>query len=283
MIDRSRIRRAFARAAPRFDSGDFLHREIRERLLERLLAVAAEPGLILDLGSGTGGATPGLKKRFPAAQILSLDSSPAMLAAAPPAQWNVCADAGALPVAGGRVDLIVSNLMLHHCPDPTAVLTEARRILSDRGLLMLTTFGRASFNELGRAWATADRFTHISPFFDILDLGNLCTASGFIEPVLDNQELTVTYDSLTRIMGDLRRAGSTNATEGRNRGLTGRGTWQRLQAAYDRLRGPDGKLPVTLEIIFCIAWAGDRTTPGDEVEIPVDDIHRLRRIARGSR
>jgi len=283
LIDRSCIRRAFARAATHFDSGDFLHREIRERLLERLLAVAAEPGLILDLGSGTGGATPGLNKRFPAAQILSLDSSPAMLAAAQPSAWKVCADADALPVSDGRVDLVFSNLMLHHCPDPAAVLTEARRVLSSRGLLMVTTFGRTSFNELGRAWATADRFTHISPFFDIQDLGNLCTSCGFTEPVLDSQELTVTYDNLARIMGDLRQAGSTNATEGRNRGLTGRGRWQRLQAAYDRFRGPDGKLPVTLEIIFCIAWAGDRPAPGDEVEIPVGDIHRLRRLARENR
>jgi malonyl-CoA O-methyltransferase len=274
MIDQSRIRHTFARAAAHFDSNDFLHQEVRERLLERLLAIVAEPAWIVDLGAGTGGATPGLTSRFPTARILSVDSSPAMLAAGQATQLRVCADAAGLPLAEGSVDLVISNLMLHHCPDPTAVLTEARRVLSDQGLLLLTTFGRRSLTELGRAWATADRFTHIAPFFDMLDLGNLFAATGFAEPVLDSQTLTVTYDSLGRMMRDLRSAGSTNSTDGRNRGLTGRGTWRRLAAAYDQLRGADGKLPVTLEIIFGVTWAGRRTKGGHEVEISVDAIRR---------
>ena len=139
---------------------------------------------------------------------------------------------------------------------------------------MFTTFGRNSLIELGRAWATADRFTHIAPFFDIQELGNLLTSSGFIEPVLDIQTLTVTYDNLTAMLQDLRSAGSSNSTDGRNRGLTGRGAWQRLNAAYNQLRGPDGKLPVTLEIIFVLAWAGRRSGTEGEVEIPVDAIRK---------
>jgi len=277
MIDQSRVRRAFTRAAAQFDASDFLHREIRERLLERLLAISAEPAWIIDLGAGTGGATGGLKARFPDAKILSVDSSPAMLTAGKTLQHAVCADAANLPLIDGCADLVFSNLMLHHCPDPTATLSEARRVLSDRGLLMFTTFGSASFIELGRAWATADPFTHIAPFFDLQDLGTLLTSSGFTEPVLDRQTLTVTYDELPRLMQDLRNAGSTNVTTGRARGLTGRATWQRLVAAYDRLRNPDGKLPVTLEIVFALAWAGGKAGQVGDIEIPVDRIRRVHR------
>ncbi len=277
MIDQSCIRQAFARAAVDFDAHDFLHREVRERLLDRLSAVVAEPTWIVDLGAGTGGATPALKFRFSEAQILSVDSSAAMLRAGATTEIPVCADAACLPLADGRVDLVISNLMLHHCPDPAAALTEARRVLSDHGLLLMTTFGRASFNELGRAWATADPFTHIAPFVDLRDLGDLLTQSGFTEPVLDCQTLTITYDDLTSMMRDLRRAGATNATDGRNRGLTGRNVWQRLSAAYDQLRNADGKLPVTLEIIFALAWAGRRSSGRGEIEIAVDTIRNARR------
>ncbi len=274
MLDPSRIRRAFARAATDFDRNDFLHREIRERLLERLLALTADPAWIVDLGAGTGGALPGLQSRFPDAHIASIDSSPAMLAVNYKAQQGICADAACLPLADNCADMVISNLMLHHCPDPATVLSEARRVLSARGLLLLTTFGRNSLNELGRAWATADQFAHIAPFFSIQDLGNLLTATGFTEPVLDCQTLTITYDTLAGMMSDLRNAGSTNATDGRQHGLTGRGTWQQLSAAYDQLREPDGKLPVTLEIIFSLAWAGDHREKGDEIEIPVAAIRR---------
>jgi malonyl-CoA O-methyltransferase len=275
MIDQARIRRAFARAAAHFDAQDFLHREVLERLLERLLAVTVEPDRIIDLGAGTGNATPDIQNRFPTAQILSVDSSAQMLAAGKPAPSRLCAEAAKLPLIDACSDLVISNLMLHHCPDPAVVLTEARRVLSDQGALMLTTFGRNSFIELGRAWASADPFTHIAPFFDIQDLGNLLTTSGFTEPVLDIQTLTITYDNLTRMMQDLRSAGSTNSTNDRNRGLTGRGAWQRLTDAYDQLRGADGKLPVSIEIIFVLAWAGKHNTAGGEVEIPIDTISRV--------
>ena len=275
MIDRTRIRRAFARAAAHFDAQDFLHREVRERLLERLLAVTVEPKRIIDLGAGTGTATAAIKNRFPTAQILLVDSSAQMLAAGKPAPSRLCAEAANLPLADACSDLVISNLMLHHCPNPAAVLTEARRVLSDQGALMLTTFGRNSFMELGRAWASADPFTHIAPFFDLQDLGNLLTTSGFTEPVLDIQTLTITYDNLTRMMQDLRSAGSTNSTDDRNRGLTGRGAWQRLTEAYDQLRGADGKLPVSIEIIFVLAWAGKHNKAGGEVEIPIDAIRKV--------
>lgn len=276
MIDPTRIRRTFDRVAKTFDDTDFLHRGIRERLLERLDAIVIRPDRILDLGAGTCSATPALSARYPDARILSIDVSHTMLATGPATEWRICADAAGLPLADGCADLAISNLMLHHCPDPTAVLAEVRRVLSADGVLMLTTFGRNSLAELGRAWATADRYTHIAPFFDIQDLGDLFAATGFTEPVLDCQTLTVTYDTLPKMMRELRHAGSTNATDGRNRGLTGRGTWQRLTAAYDQLREPGGKLPVTLEILFGITWAGQRKIRDGEIEIPVD------RISRGS-
>ncbi|MDP6675012.1 MAG: methyltransferase domain-containing protein [Gammaproteobacteria bacterium] len=275
MIDQLRIRHAFTRAAAGFDAGDFLHREVRERLLDRLQAVTAEPARIIDLGAGTGAATPGLQSRFPAAHILSIDSSAAMLTAGSAVQHGLCADAAHLPLVDDCADMVVSNLMLHHCPDPVAVLTEARRVLSTQGFLVLTTFGRKSLLQLGRGWASADQFTHISPFFDLQELGNLLTATGFTEPVLDIQTLTVTYDTLEKIMVDLRSAGSTNATDGRNRGLTGRNTWSRFAAAYDQLRESDGKLPVTLEIIFTLAWAGKYREDSNEIEIPVEAIGKL--------
>lgn len=278
MIDQSRIRRAFDKAAAHFDATDFLHREVRERLIDRLLAVAAEPSSVVDLGAGTGAATQALKKRFPNADVLSVDLSHAMLAAGTSTEWAVCADAAALPIPDGSVDLLFSNLMLHHCADPASALAEMRRVLADSGLLLFATFGRASLIELGRAWATADRHTHIAPFFDIIDLGNLLGTSGFAEPVLDIQTLTVTYDNLEPLMRDLRGAGSTNATEERNRGLTGRRTWQLLASAYDRLRGPDGKLPVTLEIVFGLTWAGKRTQSGGDIEIPIANIGGTREI-----
>ncbi|MFW2403323.1 MAG: methyltransferase domain-containing protein [Gammaproteobacteria bacterium] len=277
MLDQQLIRRGFERAATGFDEHDFLHREIRERLLDRLAAVRIEPTLVIDLGAGTAAATPALAKRFPQATILPIDLTPAMLMAGDATGAALCADAAHLPLADATADVVFSNLMLHHCPDPAAVLTEARRVLRSPGLLIFTTFGPNSLLELGRAWATADRFSHISPFADMHNIGDALVRAGFAEPVIDSQVLTVTYGAVDSLIADLRNAGSINATVDRNRGLTGRAAAQRLYAACRAQADADGRIPITLDVVFGIAWAGEkppRRNPNDPIEIPIERLGR---------
>lgn len=275
MLDQKIIRRGFARAAPDFEEHAFLHREIRGRLLDRLRAVRIEPDAVLDLGAGTGAALAPLRARFPHAMIIPIDLTPAMLAAG--AASGVCADAARLPLADGSVDIVFSNLMLHHCPAPDAVLRETRRVLRPGGVVLFSAFGPTTLLELGRAWATADRFSHIVPFTDMHDLGDALLACGFAEPVLDNQVLTITYGDFQRMVADLRHAGASNPTEGRNRGLTGRTAAVRLRDACHALAGPDGRWPITIEVIFAVAWAADprpRTGPAGEIEIPLERLRQ---------
>jgi len=279
MLDQNAIRRGFERAAAGFDEHAFLHREIRGRLLDRLQAVRIEADTVVDLGAGTGAAVPDLQRRFPGAAILPVDLTPAMLSAGAAAVAGICGDAARLPLPDDSIDVVFSNLMLHHCPDPSAALADVRRVLRSPGVALFTSFGPTSFLELGRAWATADRFTHVAPFMDMHDLGDALIRSGFAEPVLDSQVLTITYGEFDRLVADLRGAGAANATEGRNRGLTGRASAERLRAACAALAGPDGRFPLTIDVIFAIAWADEpapRPQPGGEIEIPVDRVRRQR-------
>jgi malonyl-CoA O-methyltransferase len=193
----------------------------------------------------------------------------------------VCGDAGKLPINNQCIDLIFSNLLLQHCPDPITVLAEARRILRYPGVFAFTTFGPDSLRELREAWFNVDSFTHIAPFMDMHDLGDALIHAGFAEPVMHRESLQVTYQSLDRALADLRGAGSINATSDRNRGLTGQKTWQRLTDGYEPYRNADGKLPVTIEVIYGLAWSGqaDSGTPfsAGEFEIPVDELRLFSR------
>lgn len=277
MLDQETIRRGFERAAPGFDEQDFLNREIRGRLLERLHAVSVEPSAVLDLGAGTGAALPELRARFPDAAILQIDITHAMLNAGGASERGICADAARLPLADGSVDVIFSNLMLHHCPDPAGALAEARRVLGHPGVLLFTTFGPNSLLELGRAWATADRYSHIAPFADMHNVGDALVRAGFTEPVIDAQALTITYRRFENLVEDLRNAGSANATEQRNRGLTGRGAAERLRAACYAQADANGHIPITIEVVFGIAWAGDESPRRDHdgpIEIPLERVGR---------
>jgi malonyl-CoA O-methyltransferase len=166
--------------------------------------------------------------------------------------------------------------MLQYCPDPSAVFEEARRALRFPGVLIFSTLGPDSLIELRAAWAKADEHSHVTEFLDMHHVGDALVHAGFAEPVLDVEKITITYEQLPRLMADLRGVGSINATTHRNRGLTGRRAWQRMNDTYETFRNAEARLPLTLEIVFGLAWRGPpasgRRTPDGDVEIPVDRI-----------
>ncbi len=281
-LDRQRIRLALRRAAAGLDAADFLNREILDRLLERLEAVQIQPKIILDLGTGTGQSAAKLGTHFSHAQIIALDFVAPMLQIAARQKFNhsratwICADMSDLPVKDNCIDLIFSNLTLQFSPDPFPIFLEAQRVMGYPGLFVFTTLGPDSFRELRDAWAQVDHYSHVSTFIDMHNLGDALIQAGFVEPVVDNELVTVTYESLARLFAELRSAGSINATPERNRGLTGRKGWQRMSDAYEQQRDKLGRLPVTMEIIYGLAWSGGsgtntRTRP-DEFEFPISDL-----------
>lgn len=79
----------------------------------------ANPRRIIDLGCGPGNSTAVLRRRWPEAEIIGLDSSREMIEAAsdahPEGTW-VLADAGAWS-ADDPFDIVASNAALHWVPD----------------------------------------------------------------------------------------------------------------------------------------------------------------------
>ena len=132
-------------------------------------------------------------------------------------------------------------------------------MLRPGGVLHLATLGPDTLVELRQAWQAADPgHAHVSRFIDMHDLGDALVRAGFAEPVLDVERHTLTYDEARDLMRDLKAIGAHNATAGRARGLTGKGTLARMLAAYERFRR-DGRLPATYEVVFAQAWMPGRT------------------------
>ena len=99
-----------------------------------------QPGLVVDLGCGPGQLTAELARRWPGAEVLGVDSSAEMIAAAsrrrrpgPPAQLRPGRPAGL--AARAPVDVIVSNAVLQWVPDHEALLPGWAQALSPGGWL----------------------------------------------------------------------------------------------------------------------------------------------------
>lgn len=264
-VDRRQVARRFSRVAQDYGNGDFLAREVDQRMLERLDYVKLAPQRILDLGCSRGRSFDQLSQRYPEAQMIGLDLSLPMLQAGqvPRPAWQrwlglgksvparVVADALNLPLQSRSTAIIWSNLLLHWLDDPLPALAEAHRVLEVGGLLMFSTLGPDTLKELRAVFA--DGYAHTQRFTDMHDLGDMLIECGFSDPVMDMEVITLTYDDLDALFGDLRAAGSSCAMKARRHGLTGRGRLAAVREGYEALRR-DGKLPATFEIIYGHAW-----------------------------
>jgi len=287
-IDLDRVRALFSDPA-RVAEADFLRREIASRMHERLQLVKVNPLRVLDAGCGTGPDLPALQKSYPAAQILGVDTAPAMIAAARgqaaksglsqligkllPAKSGIdylCADMADLPLARNNVDLVWSNLALHWHPQPDRVFAEWHRVLKVGGLLMFSCFGPDTLQELRTAFAEVDLAPHTLPFVDMHDFGDQLVEAGFAEPVMDMEKITVTYDTAEKLLADARALGG-NPLQTRRKGLLGRQAYQRMLQGLEKQRRADGKLALTFEVIYGHAFRpAPRVTSSGEAIIRFD-------------
>jgi malonyl-CoA O-methyltransferase len=291
-IDRRAVIRAFNRAAPGYEAAARLQRQVRADLLDRLQFFPLKPAQVLDLGAASCESARQLHERFPRAQVIAIDFAEAMLRAAPEARWpwqrggfaRVCADAAALPLRAQSFDLIFSNLMLHWCDRPQVVFEEFVRVLKPGGLLLFSTFGPDTLNELRAAWAAADDRSHVSLFADMHELGNGLMHAGLAEPVLDVEHHRLHFADPRALMRELKLLGAPNAANDRARGLTGRHQLDRMLSAYESVREKKG-LPATFQVISGAAFADDGTSHAGrhlqratgEFAVPVSAIRTSRR------
>lgn len=262
MLDRVHMRRSFNRAAAHYDDSAVLQREVAGRMLSRLDMLKFRPQRILDLGCGTGFCAPILQQRYRGCEYIGLDIAPTMVAVARQRQrrwfrkqrW-LCGDAEALPLATHSVDMVVSNLTLQWC-DADKVFTELARVLRPGGLLMFSSFGPDTLQELRAAWAEVDADPHVHEFVDMHVLGDSLLRLRYENPVVDVEKLVLTYEDLRVLMLDLKNIGAHNANPDRATGLMGKQHFQRFGDAYrHQFQQQDGRLPATYEVIYGHAWS----------------------------
>jgi SAM-dependent methyltransferase len=220
-----------------YDSMD--HRAVNERFVDDLLAAIASSKFqvsgftlaesanggdadsrlldVLDLGTGTAQIPILLCRRMARCRVMACDAAASML---DQAQYNLavedCAgrielrhvDAKKLPFHETRFDVVMSNSIVHHIPEPLAVLSEAARVVQPGGLLFFRDLLRPqSEPELDQLVATyaADCDDHQRQMFadslhaalSLDEIRGLVAALGFdpsaVQPTSDRHWTWVAY------------------------------------------------------------------------------------------
>lgn len=243
----------------------------------RLDMVKLTPSRLLDLGCGTGADFMPLQARYPKARLLGVDASAAMLArsierGSKVKRWLapllgterdlLQADAAALPLASRSIDMVWSNLALQHVAHLDACLGEVRRVLKIGGLFMFSTLGPDTLRELRAACLEAGLGERVHRQLDMHDLGDLLVHAGFAEPVMDMEYIQLTYTDADALLADLIATGGGSALPDRPAGLTTPRQLAKLKAAC-AARARDGRLSMSMEIVFGHAWKAQPRTAED--------------------
>ena len=270
IFDRALVRRRRDRAAATLAGHDYLHREIAERLGDRLGDIDRRFARALDLGCHGGqiGRLAALDGQID--WLAQCDLAPAMAAMAPrgDARVRLAGDEEALPFAAAVFDLVLSATGLQWVNDLPGTLIQLRRALAPDGVLLACLPGGATLGELRAVLTEAElaedggASPRISPFVDIRDAAALLQRAGFAMPVVDGDRIAVTYADPRELLRDLRRSGEANALVERRRAPLRRGTLARAMALYrDRYPAPGGRISATFEILTLTGWAPHADQP----------------------
>ncbi len=137
-------------------------------LARRLTAPA--PRRILDLGCGPGNSTVVLKEFFPAAELLGVDNSPAMIEKAkrdhPDLSFRLFDANDSFRALGAGWDVIFSNACLQWVPDHPTLLIKLLDALAENGELavQIPLQTKAPFHALLHEKATSKQW---APFFPV--------------------------------------------------------------------------------------------------------------------
>ena len=277
-LDHNKRRRGFERSASGYDAAAVLQNEIGTRLLQRLDYIKLRPQRWLDLGSGTGYITKHLMKKYSKSEFHAVDIAFNMAKKTLQHQsWRrklhvACAAAEDLPYRDDSFDLVISNLMLQWCDDLVATFTGINRVLVPEGCFMFASFGTDTMVELRESWKAVDHYDHTHEFVDIHDVGDALMTAGFQQPVLDMEKITLTYPSLAAMFRDIKTIGATNASLRRNKGLTGKGAFKKLEIAYEAFRTEEGLYPLTYEVVYGQGWGQTGVSYHGRPIIPIKPV-----------
>ncbi|CAH0991904.1 2-methoxy-6-polyprenyl-1,4-benzoquinol methylase, mitochondrial [Sinobacterium norvegicum] len=249
---------SFSRAADSYDASAQLQRDIADHLFSAIdggLSLGAE-AVVVDLGCGTGYISQRLSTTYPQARFIGVDIAEGMLDYArqhsgvgEAGQW-LAADAEALPFADNSVDVMYSSLAIQWCQHLPRLFSEIRRVLKPGGRCYFSTLLDGTLTELKQAWAAVDDYVHVNQFdsnqhwLDCVEQAELSATHW------QQQTITLQYQQLKQLTGELKAIGAHNVNSGRPDGLTGRQRVKALRARYECFRNQQGLLPATYRVLY---------------------------------
>jgi NADH dehydrogenase [ubiquinone] 1 alpha subcomplex assembly factor 5 len=165
-----------------------------------------------------------------------------------------------LKLEENHFDLIISNLAFHWVEDMVGLMVQIRKALKPDGLFLASFFGGESLHELRTSLMEAElqltggASLRTAPMTRIQDAPKVLGRGGFALPVVDTEQCTITYSSMSAIVEDLRGMGETLKIQENSPGS--RELFKLAEEIYfKKYATEENRLPVTVDVITLTGWA----------------------------
>ncbi|UUZ64772.1 class I SAM-dependent methyltransferase [Polaromonas sp. P1-6] len=239
----------------------WLHEEVARRMQDRLQWIKLQPQAWAHWGALRGGlqAHAQLVKTYPSSACFVAEAQVERAQVAikniakpwwSPKQWMSASTRFEAPPPAS-VDMLWANMALHESADPQALLTQWHQALKVGGFLMFSCLGPDTARELREVYAQLGWPPAGHELTDMHDWGDMLVQTGFAEPVMDMERITLTYETPARLLQELAELGR-NFHPARFPALRGRAWKARLEQALAKhlVKGDDGRLSLTFEVIY---------------------------------
>jgi malonyl-CoA O-methyltransferase len=280
------------RRAERTATAPWLHGEVARRMADRLALIRTPPARVIDWWAALGGSREQLRLSYPQARIDAVEPTAALAARSTTALrlpwWRRLHQAPALigrddAVAPEAADMLWANMVLHRVDDPGRTIARWHAALAVDGFLMFSTLGPDTLRELRTLYATLGWGAPAQEFVDMHDIGDVLVQAGFADPVMDMERLSLSWADAGALLAELRMLGG-NAARARQPGLRTPRWRERLeQALTQRLRGPDGRLHLSFELVYGHAFKPPlRVRMAPTTTVGVEQLRQLARRGRAA-
>ncbi|GFZ81905.1 malonyl-[acyl-carrier protein] O-methyltransferase [Paenibacillus marchantiophytorum] len=279
------IERQFHRsAAGSYDAHAKVQRIMAEQLASSLRVKVEgnlEPTSMLEIGCGTGTLTKMLVDEWPRASITAIDMAPGMIEAAkqrisasrlvngggqPDQVSFIHADVEkwSVDTQESSFDLIVSCACFQWLRAPRQTLNHLRRLLRPGGLLVFTTFGPRTFDELHQSFNQAYRDGGVEPqrhgltFQTDTQWKNLLLDAGFSSIQQTGAIQKETYPSVRDFLLAVKAMGASASEAATATGLSSRRLFANMYKEYEERFSVQGGISATYDLIGFQAGVSQR-------------------------
>ncbi len=261
-IDSRHMRGNFSNQAISYDRYASVQKRVVALLGGRLPALVAEPGLVLDVGTGTGALATELLRVAPNRQLVVMDIAHGMTREAKkrlPVASGCDGDARDLPFASGAFTGVVSSSVYQWVDCLPAAFTEVARVLRPGGFFAMALFGERTLHELRsahrQAVAQSSRHaaSHVQNFPTLAEVSAALAAARFTcHDLFSTMEVEYHLD-VPDLLRQLKQIGASNAVADRPRGLASRRVMQLMTKHYEATYRCAAGLPASYQVIVALA------------------------------